>query len=468
VLDTFKVKSYIVTMTIWQPRLKPGHALTAEIVAALARDIDHGRLAPGTRLPTHRELAGSLGVAIGTVTRAYAQAKVEGLVSGTVGRGMFVAGKPEEEARAADSQTIDLSQNFVCRDPRDAAIRKTLAGFGDPAELAPMLDGDQSPEGCERHRAAGAQWIARSGLEVRAGRIVVTNGVQHAMFLALAMLAKPGDAILAEQVTYVGLKAIASMLHLLPRGLPMDGDGLRADAFEQACAAGARILYTVPTLQNPVGCVMPLRRRREIVRIARRYDVTILEDDVYGFVTREHVAPIASLAPERCYFLTGASKSIAMGLRVGYMACPEGMQRQMAAAVRTTVWEAAPLMAELMTKWIGDGTADRVVEWKRAEIEARHGMALRILGDFAAKTAAPSCHLWIALQAPWRNDDFVAQCRSRGVIVSPADAFVVDREPAPHAIRICLGSVSSRDRLEPALRLIADLLGRPQTGFALT
>lgn len=450
---------------MWSPTLESRVNIAEQLVSILARDIDEGRLPAHTQLPTHRELAEELGVAIGTITRAYALAKQQGLVTGTTGRGMFVAGAAQDQV----SGPIDLSQNFVQRDIRDSSIRKALAGFGDPGKLAPLLDRDQTPSGSERHRAAAARWIGRPEFEVSAEQVVICSGAQHAMFIAVAVLTKPGDTILTEQFTYAGFKAIASLLHVQVRGVQVDAEGLRPDAFAEACTGGAKFLYTIPTLQNPTGSVMPESRRRAIAEIARKFDVTILEDDIYSFLLRQPPPPISAYARERCYFLSSTSKSIAPGLRIGYITCPPGAQQQMAAAVRTTVWETSPLMADLMTNWIDDGTAERVVKWKRDEIEARHALALDLLGRFNPLCISPSCHLWIPLPSPWRSDDFVAQCRVRGAVVSPADAFSVGREPAPHAIRVCLGSQGSRHNLERGLRTVAELLGSPPpSGFTLT
>src|SRR5689334_5949595 len=114
-------------MTTWTPNAQQiqRHGITSGILAALTRDIDSGRLRPGSRLPTHRELAARLGVAIGSVTRAYARAKADGLVAGTTGSGMFVAGR-EEGASERENATVNLAQNFVSRDPRDVFLRKSL------------------------------------------------------------------------------------------------------------------------------------------------------------------------------------------------------------------------------------------------------------------------------------------------------------------------------------------------------
>jgi DNA-binding transcriptional MocR family regulator len=437
---------------MWTPKLTKRQNLTTEILRILEADIAAGRLAPGEQLPTHRELAERLNVALGTVTRAYALAQSQGLVTGTTGRGTFVA-----TPSIAREGMIDLSRNLLCRDPRDARVRTLLGMYGDISQVAPLLDEEQEPAGVPEHRAAAAVWMRKPGFTPSADNIVICCGVQHAMHTVLATIAKPGDLVVTEACTYAGIKAIAALSGLQLRGLPMDGDGLEAQAFEDACRRGAKILYTTPTLHSPTTITMSAARRREIARIAQTHGVAIIEDDVYGFLAPGAPLPIAAHAPGNTYYLLGTSKSIAPGLRIAYALCPHGMPSQIANTVRTTVWETSPLMSALVAKWIQDGTADRTIAFKRAEVSARHELTGRILSQ-ATRPAHPTPHWWIALPPAWRAEDLTDECRKRGVCITPAAAFAINRDDLPNAIRICLAAVSTRQRLQEGLQIIKDLL----------
>ena len=139
----------------------------------------------------------------------------------------------------------------------------------------------------------------------------------------LAAIARPGDLILTEEVTYAGIKSLASLLHLQLRGLPLDRHGLIPEAFEAACRSGTpRALFCMTNLQNPTGHTMPLARRREIAAIAVAHDVALVEDDVNGFLPADPLPPLAELAPAQTYYVTGTSKSLAPGLRIGYVVAP--------------------------------------------------------------------------------------------------------------------------------------------------
>jgi DNA-binding transcriptional MocR family regulator len=460
------VKPQIVTMTIWLPLLSSdAEPKYQALVDALDRDIGTGVLPPGTRLPTQRELASRLGVAIGTVSRAYAVAERRGLLSGEVGRGTFVRRRASGLQEGAndegdDPALLDLSKGRLVRDPRDPTLRRSLEAISRRSDLDRLVDFYQPAAGMARHRAAGAQWIRRSGLDVGPERVVITSGAQHGAAIVLATIARPGDLILTEEVTYAGIKALASLLHLQLRGLALDEHGIRPDRFEAACRSGAaRALFCMTNLQNPTGCTMPLARRQQIAAIAQAYDVSLIEDDVNGFLSADPLPPLAQLAPAHTYYVTGTSKSLAPGLRIGYVVPPPQKIERIAATIRASTWLTSPILAELVTEWIESGEADVMLEWKRNEIAARHSLALDILGRWLPPGPV-SFHLWLPLPEPWRAEAFVTQARSRGVMLTPSQEFMIGRDSAPHAVRVCLGATLSRDRLEEGLRRLAVLLAQ--------
>ncbi|MEO8089475.1 MAG: PLP-dependent aminotransferase family protein [Gemmatimonadales bacterium] len=453
-------------MTMWSPSLDPAAEPKYQaLVDALDRDIDAGILPAGTRLPTQRRLATQLGVAIGTVSRAYALAEQRGLLSGEVGRGTFVRRRESGLQEGAndegdDPALLDLGKGRLVRDPGEPTLRRALETLSRRPDLDRLVDFYQPAAGMARHRAAGASWVGRTGLETEPDRVLITSGAQHAAAVVLSTIARPGDLVLTEEVTYAGIKALASLLHLQLRGLQLDKYGLIPEAFEAACRSGTpRALFCMTNLQNPTGHTMPLSRRREIVAIAVAHDVALIEDDVNGFLPADPLPPLAQLAPSQTYYVTGTSKSLAPGLRIGYVVAPGHKVERIAATIRASTWLTSPILAELVTGWIESGEADEMVAWKRSETAARHEMALEILAPWL--TPGPvSFHRWLPLPAPWRTETFVAQARARGVMVTPSEEFMVGRESAPHAVRVCFGATLSRDRLEEGLRRLAVLLAQ--------
>jgi DNA-binding transcriptional MocR family regulator len=453
---------------MWSPVLSayPGPRYRA-IADAIAADLARGSLRAGMRLPTHRELADALGVTVGTVTRGYAEAARRGLLTGEVGRGTFVRGSSHDPVSmpggAADRALLDLSVNHppMLEDAHGAALASTLAALAREGRLEPLL-GYPPEGGMAEHRAAGAAWVARSFVSASPEQVLVSSGSQHGMTAVLSALVRPGDLVVTEALTYPGMKALASLLHLRIQGLPLDAEGLRADAFEDACRSGSvRALYVVPTLHNPTLATMGEERRRDIARIARHHGVMIIEDDVHGVFPATRPAPIATHAPEITCHLTGLAKSVAPGLRIGYVVAPTHLVTRLAAGIRATTWMAAPLMAEIASRWILDGTAARLLELKRREAEARQEIAARVLASFRTEAHPHAYHVWLHLPDPWRSETFADEARRLGVAVTPAQAFLVGRGSAPHAVRVCLGPAPDHSSLEGGLRVLANLLTGP-------
>jgi DNA-binding transcriptional MocR family regulator len=434
-------------MTIWSPRLPDTAApIYRRIADALERDVRTGMLVGGSQLPTHRQLARTLEITPVTVTRAYAEAARRGLVESSTGRGTFVRVTRRTQVPTTE---IDLATNTVII-PLAYPTRHVLDRAADALVHSSYATGP----GSERHRAAGAAWIGR---RTDPSRVLVTAGTQHALLLALAATARAGETILCESVTYHGAKAAASLLGIRLEGVTMDRHGILPDALEKAARGrSSKVLYTIPSLQNPTGSVMPEKRRREIAAVAEKHGLTIIEDDVCGFLLEQTPPPIASFAPDRTIFITGLGKAIAPGLRVGYFTASEPLITRAQTTLAASILFASPLLAELAATWIEDGTAARLVAQKRAEVVMRNAAARRILGNRTGASDPRSSHLWIELAKRWEADAFADEARRRRVRVASASSFAVTAG-VPRAIRLSIGAPSSIAELENALQILSGI-----------
>ena len=449
-------------MTIVIPRKgERRQPIYREIADAIGKEVQAGRARPGTRLPTQRALARPLGVTLTTVTRAYEEAQRRGLIAGEVGRGTYIQAQRVQDGPGLheESDAINLSTNSLLPLAHAAELADHLI-IAIPRSASLNIFDYQPAAGARRHRIAGATWIARTGLDVSVDRVVLTAGGQHGIFITLLALTKPNDEILVEEFTYSNLRKLAVQLGLRLKPVRMDADGLLPQALDAACRSGGKFLYTIPTLQNPTSSVMPETRRREIAAVARKHGLFVIEDDVYAYLVPE-VAPLTKYLPEdHAVYITSLSKSIAPGIRIGYVAAPANLIESLAAGVSRTLVNAPPAMAELASTLITDGTAVRIVDWKRKEVAARQEVVNRVLAGFQFQTHAYSPHVWLYLPDSWQTNVFVPQAKQRGVRLNGAGDFAADPETPLQAVRLCLGPPRSRAVLEDALMRLTRIFHR--------
>ncbi len=152
---------------------------------------------------------------------------------------------------------------------------------------------------------------------------------------------------------------------------------------------------------------------------------------------------------------------MAPGLRVGFMKVPDSLLDTIVAVSRMTDWMTAPLMAEIVNRWILDGVADQLVAWHKTQAERRQKIAHRVFAEQKFTTHPRAYHLWLHLPRDWRTDLFVQKVLRRGVKVFASDVFAVRRESCPNAVRICVGSVKDEKTLERGLTIISNALLSP-------
>ena len=432
-----------------------------DILNNLISAVEQGSLLPGDRLPPQRSLADKLNVAVGTVTRAYAEAERRGIVMAEVGRGTFVAGIAMPNLHASDNkgqELLDFTHNRLPIDGYVGEFCKTLEYLSKRPNVAAMLD--YPPNASDlRFRTIGANWIKRTGLSPSPDQVVVCNGVQHGLSVILGALSNPGDLVLCEELNYPGIRLLEKTYHLRLKGLPIDEHGLLPDALEQTCRREKpKFLFCQPTVHNPTAAVMPPARRKQIAAIVERYGVTLIEDDIYAFLPNKPTMPISALIPERSFYLTGTSKTIGTGIRVGYIVAPLNMVHQMTATVHATTWIPAPFMVEVASMWMTDGTAGRIIDDHRRVAKQRQSLVREVLGQFSYESHESAFHIWLSLPEQWRQDEFISQCLSRGVAINSSENFVIGQGRAPAASRICLGGFRASGSLERGLEIIREVL----------
>jgi DNA-binding transcriptional MocR family regulator len=448
----------------WRPDLSDaGDPAYAQIAEAISADVARGVLAAGARLPTQRALAERLGIGVGTVTRAYAEAEGRGLIEAVVGRGSFVARRPSSQADGDGA--IDLSRNVAPLDPARAAVRGAVAAVARRGDLAQRLD--YPPDGgFEADRRAGALWLARAAnfADADPRRLIMTAGAQQAITAALAAACRPGEALVVEAATWHGIKTAAAHagLRLVPAA--MDAEGLTPAGLDRAIAeSGARAAYVQP-FQNPTARVMGLARRQAIVETAVRRGVVLIEDDLYGPIIAElGLPPLAQLAPEQVAYVSGLAKSVAPGLRTGFLIPPDRLRSGCLEALWAVAFGSPGLGGVVATQLIEHGEAFEILDAIRVELARRTELAMDLLAGLVEPLRQPaSPHLW-APASELDAERVAGEALRAGVLLTPPRAPFVDGAPVS-GLRICLGAADAAS-LRRGLAILKEAL-QPGRGFA--
>ncbi|WP_285431312.1 PLP-dependent aminotransferase family protein [Pseudomonas sp. fls2-241-R2A-110] len=432
------------------------------LVDAFAADIRAGRLPPGTRLPTHRQLATTEKLALVTASRVYAELEAMGLVSGETGRGTFVreTSLPPSQGihqPAVAVGMVDLNFNYPSVPGQADLLRNALRQLALSGDLESHLR-YQPHAGRLHERASIARHLLTRGLSVQAEQVLIVSGAQHGLAVTLMALLQPGEVIAADALTYPGFKVLAETLHLEVVPIPLTDQGPDLDALEKLCRSrSVRAVYSMPTLHNPLGWVMPADQRERLVSIARQHDLHIIEDAAYAFLAQDPLPPIAHLAPERTVYVSGFSKSVATGLRVGFVAAPAHRVAALERTIRATTWNTPGVMTAIACAWIDDGTVSALEAQKRADAQARQALADTLLTGLPYIRHPSSYFIWLPLSEDARADQIAVALLREQVAVSTAEPFATSVH-VPHAIRLALGSVDM-DSLAAALVKVKRVVG---------
>ena len=390
------------------------------LVDSFAADIRAGRLTPGTRLPTHRQLAASSGIALVTATRVYASLEAPGLVSREPGRGTFVRSVPADhgvDMAFTAGDVVDLNFNYPSVPGQADLLRQALRELAGAGDLESLLH-YQPHAGRPADRAVIAGFLSAP-----ADRVVIVNGAQHGLAVTLMALLKPGDRVAVDPLTYPGFKVLAETLHLelVPPDQPV------------------KAFYTMPTVHNPLGSVMPAADRERLLDSARRQGAYVIEDASYAYLEPDPPPSLLALAPDLTVHVSGLSKSVATGLRVGFVAAPKALVPALERAVRATTWNTPALATAIACRWIADGTVAALSARKRADASARQAVARSALAGLPQVAHPSSYFTWLPLPPDARADRLAATLAERNIAVSTAEPFATTRH-TPQALRLALGS----------------------------
>lgn len=440
-----------------------GTPLYRQIADALRRQVLDGTLRSGDRLPPERRLAQALGVNRTTVVSAYNELLAEGLVERHVGRGTSVAGQRRSGASTSD-EPVEWRRLFVRGveelAPWQYSVADALAAPGivgttcaEPLpDLLPVRElgrfatelleerGSEvlrvAPvEGVPRLRAAVARRLAQRGAELDATNVLVTAGGQQAIDLLARALVEAGDVVAIESPTYMGAVRAFQQRGARLVGVPMDENGMRVDVLEQVLARWpVKLVFVTPNFSNPTGAVLSADRRRQLLAVTRRYQVPVVEDDVFGELQFEGDTPpcLISAAPsDHVIHLSGMSKTLSAGLRVGWIAAAGAVIERVAGLKQVSDLFTGTLNQWLALRAIESGLVERHLIAMRPLYRERRDALIGALGRHCGAWLATNrppggIVLWCRLAEGLRASDLLTEAYRAGVTFVPGEAFSAD------------------------------------------
>lgn len=444
---------------------------------ALREAVRAGELAEGVKLPTVRDLAWRLKVTPGTVSRAYQIATQDGLLEATVGRGTFVAARaPKIDASdrifgegplRRGSNRVDMRSPSLPEVGQSAAISEALRRVAGQNTADWLEYTSQTEE--EPLREAVRGWLSARVLgPVSAQDIMLTHGGQNSIGLILACCLR-GDrpVVLTEDLSYPGFRYAARAARAEVIGIELDHEGVRPDALEAACRRhGPQVLCLTPAAQNPTAAQMSGQRKAEIVSIAKRYNLQIIEDECYPGPTND--APtLRALAPELVWFIGSLSKTVSAGVRFGYAVCPVGMGEVGRLTSQYSYFALSRVVAALCLDLFGSGQAAQFRDRVSAEYSDRLQIVVNRLGTFDLTWQAGLPYVWLRLPTGWRASTFAQRAEEEGVLMRQADQYAMVHGRAPNAVRLAVAGNCARVELERGVDKLARLLVRPPSDMAV-
>ncbi len=424
-----------------------------QLIAQIRSLVESGDLPAGARLPASRSLARQQGISRISVVNAYRELRDAGLLSSQTGKGTFVARQQTASAmpRAQPpepSQRAPALRHMLRTDRREGII--DFSGGTPPTEFFPVrylqdainqvIDRDgadalsyEVAEGYQPLRIAVRDYVRAIGIRCRHQDVLITGGAQQAIDLVVQSLMKPGETLLTADPTYLGIIDIAQARRVRIHGSPVDDQGIRIDALEQACRdLQPRLIYVMPSYQNPTGHLMPLHRRRQLARLAADLRIPILEDEVYREFRfdGEALPPLKALDESGVVIHTNAfTKVLLPGVRIGYLVADGAWHERLVRVKQAADISTSGLNQRAIHLLLERGVLGKQLERNRLELRRRRGAALA-----AARRHFPAdanwfsprggLYLWVELPADGPSAaDTLHAALEQGAAFAPGDQF---------------------------------------------
>lgn len=475
-------------VTNWIPDLSDHVGpLYQRLADHIEKQIDAGQIAHGEKLPPQRDLAFDLKTTIGTIGRAYRVLRERGLVSGEVGRGTYVTAAPKQgvlnsapvasrlmvappDAGAFGTRPVEAAENLIRFDSTSApdvgqapVLAKAVATALTSADGGLIVYVRNYP----RHWfEAGQQWLSRCSFRPPVETIVPTLGVQAGVMSAVCALTSLGDYIAFDHLTYGPVARSSGLMGRRIALVESDDEGMSADSLDHICRQKhPKAVFLQPTAHNPTLVMMSEQRRRAIADVARRHNLILIEDDLYGSMSGDETPMLAEFAPERTIVVSGLSKAVGAGIRGGWISCPPAWTNRIRIAHRMVAGAMPGLLVETSAQLVLSGQAGEIAIHTTAEIRHRIGMVRDVLDGYEYNALPNIPFVWLSVTGAWTSAAFRSAALDRGVLIDDEDEFKAGRSDRMfHRVRFAISARVERDGVAQGLAVIRTLLDEGRVG----
>ena len=475
--------------------------LYQQIETYLRQGILSGSLAADTRLPASRQLARDLGVNRITVESAYAVLETDGLIYSKMGSGTYVLPPNpllafskdksgtvwplwqqslESEGRASDESSFGITRNDSYHSKRISFA----SGIGDahlfPAEdfrkvLQTVMRRDGiaaldygEPNGHAPLRETITHILASQGLQTQSENVLITAGSQQALSLVSQVLLKPGDVIMVESPTYSGALDLFRALGFRVVGVPVDRHGMQVDALEKLLQQHhPKLIYTIPTFHNPTGTCLSSQRRIQLIVLADRYNIPILEDDFVGDLRYEGRAQPALKALDpggRVIYVSTFSKILMPGLRVGFLVAEGPIYQRLVNFKRVNDLATSTLIQRALEVYVTVGRYQSYLRRSCQLFRKRRDAMLSAIerhlpSEIRSDPPQGGLFIWLRLPEYLSSETLLPLAWEDGVDFSPGGAFFSDAWDGRNWLRLNFVA-QSPDQIEEGIRRLARAMKR--------
>lgn len=468
----------------WKPDKTSGEPIYKQIVEYMNGRIRQGHFAVGSKIPSQRKLAELFRVNRSTIVMAMEELISYGLLESDFGGGTTVSSNTWSVLMSSppDWSKYIASGPFKANHPTIQQINKLEFEEGyirlGTGELSPSLFPKEmicdlmgrlperisslnylGPLGLLELRQELAGYLNRKGIRASESNILITSGSLQALQLISVSMLRAGSVVFTEAPSYLKSLQVFQSAGMKLSGIPMDGEGLE---FWHMKGSENSLLYTIPTYQNPSGSVMSKERRRAVLDFCERQRLPVIEDDAYGALWFDEQPPAAIKTMDQTgtvVYLGTISKTLAPGLRIGWVVGPEAVIERMGDIKMQVDYGASSVSQWMVRELLADGKYESYLAALRKKLKARRDIMLESLERYFAELATWTVpkggfYIWCKLKRPVSMHQVFSEALTKGLLLNPGNIYEFEET---YSLRLSYSYIEPKE-IDQALKTLSHII----------